>query len=297
MDKDLDEAKATGEDSYSADPVTAVGGPVKKRRGDAFVKPGPVQSGTPVETPQGDNNAGVHEALDQIFGDADLTEEFKTKTSTLFEAILYERTEDIREQLQEQFESDLTEQAESIAEEITDKLDMYLGYVVENWMKENEVALETDYRVHVAESILTNVRALVEDHNIEINESDIEAVNAMQEAVDDTNAKYNALVEEFIDIREEKEALERNITFNAMTENMITTDVARLATLAEGISYENLDDFAQKLAIIKESYFTKTGAYSQNQIELLDEETENTSNYLDPSIAAYVTSLNNTSHQ
>jgi len=105
------------------------------------------------------------------------------------------------------------------------------------------------------------------------------------------------LVEEFIDIREEKEALERNIAFNVMTENMITTDVARLATLAEGISYENLDDFAQKLAIIKESYFTKTGAYSQNQIELLDEETENTSNYLDPSIAAYVTSLNNTSHQ
>lgn len=298
MDKDLetnlDEAKATGTDAYqSADATTAAGGAVKKRKADLMKDAGPVQAGTPVTTPEGTNNAGFHEMIDAIFNGTDLSEDFKAKTTTIFEAALHEKAEAIRAELEEEFENELNEQVEAVVEELTDKLDAYLDYVVESWMQENEVALETGYKVQVAESILASVKAIVEDHDIEISEEELDAIAAMEEQVAQSEAKYNELFEALVAERNEKEELQKNAAIAALSEGMVATDAARFSTLAEGVSYESVEDFVAKLETIKESYFTESVARAEDQAEILEEEVEEVkAPAVDPSVAAYVASLN-----
>lgn len=296
LEKGLEEAKATGEDSMSTDPVTPAGGAVKKRKADAFKSDSTAQADNVekhVKTPQGSNNAGLHEMIEAIFGDADLSEDFKNKTTTLFEAALHEKVEAVRAELEEQFEADLSEQVEAIVEDLTDKVDSYLDYVVENWMKENEVALESGYKVEVAESIIAGLKSLVEDHNIEVADEDLEALAAMEEEVAQSTAKYNALFEELLAERAEKEELQKNAALSHFTEGMVATDAERFKVLAEGVSYESVDDFAKKLETIKESYFTEQVVRAEDQAEVLEEEVEEVkAPVLEPSVSAYVASLN-----
>jgi hypothetical protein len=290
-DMGLDEAKATGEESISADAITPAGGLPKKRRADAFRQAGDPQKGSEVVTPQGTNTGGLHEMLAAVFGDQDLSEDFVTKATTLWEAALHEQTVAITEQLAEEFEEELTEAIEDIAEQLTDKLDSYLDYVVENWMEENEVALETGYTVTVAESILSGLKALVEDHNLEVDESDIDVLGAMEEELEESNSKYNEVVEELIAIREEKEMLERELVFKSLSEGMVDSDAERFRVLAEGVSAENTDEFLGKLEVIKGNYFAETIARGVDQTEYLEEEVE-TPTPTSPTVAAYVASLN-----
>ena len=292
LDTNLDEAKATGENSYAADATAAAGGAVKKRKADLFKAAGEPQKGTPVVTPQGTNNAGLHEMIASIFEGSDLSEDFKAKTTTIFEAALHERVEAVRAELEEEFEVALTEQVEEVVEELTEKLDAYLDYVIENWMTENEVALETGYKVQVAESILNGLKALVEDHNLEIEEEELDAIVAMEEQVASTEAKYNELFEELLAERAEKEILQKNAAIAALSEGMVATDVERFKTLAEGVSYESVEDFVEKLETIRESYFSESVVRAEDHAEMLEEEVEEAKTpAVAPSVAAYVASL------
>lgn len=296
LEKGLEEAKATGENSMSTDPVTPAGGAVKKRKADAFKSDSTAQADDVekhVKTPQGSNNAGLHEMIDAIFGDAELSEDFKAKTTTIFEAALHERVEIVRAELEEQFEAELEEQVEAIVEDLTDKVDSYLDYVIENWMQENEVALESGYKVQVAESIIAGLKSLVEDHDIEIEESDVDAMEAMEEQVAEATAKYNELFEELLAERAEKEELQKNAALAYFTEGMVATDAERFKVLAEGVSYESVEDFTNKLETIKESYFTESVVRAEDQAEVLEEEVEEVKTpSMEPSVSAYVASLN-----
>lgn len=290
---DLEEMKATGENSENNDPVVGAGGPVKKRKADLMKEPGPVQAGTPVVTPQGTNNAGLHEMLTAVFGN-ELSEDFKGKAETLWEAALHERAEAVRAELEEQFEADLNEQVEAVVEEMTDKIDAYLDYVIENWLEENKVALETGYKVHVAESLLAGIKALVEDHNIEVEDSEIDVVAELEAELEESTQKYNELVESLIEERNAKEALERQIAFAEISEGMVATDAARFKVLSEGVEFEDVESFSRKLATIKESYFTESTVRAEDQAEMLEEETldESKAPAVDPTVAAYVATLN-----
>lgn len=292
LDKELDEAKATGEESYSADAVVGAGGAVKKRKADLSKAPGATQTGTPVVTPQGTNNDGLHEMIASLFGDSDLSEEFKQKTVTIFEAAVHEKVEAVRSELEEEFNLVLEEQTEAIVEELTAKLDSYLDYVVEGWMKENEVALEVGYKVNVAESLFANLKNIMVEHNLELDQEEVDAVAAMEEQVEEATAKYNQLFEELVAVREEKSTLEKNAAFAYFTEGMVDTDVERFKVLAEGISYDSLDTYADKLETIKESYFGSTIARAEDQSEILEEEVETAKpSSKNQAVAAYVASL------
>jgi len=290
----LEEKWATGEKSYAADPVTGAGGPVKKRLADKFQddatgKPEDIEKN--VKTPMGSNDTGLKEMIASLFDGTDLSEDFKSKTTTIFEAAIHERVEAVRAELEEEFEAALEEQTEAVIEELTDKLDSYLDYVIENWMAENEVALETGYKVQVAESILNGLKALVEDHDLEIEEGEADAIAAMEEQVAETEAKYNELFEALIAERAEKEELQKNVAFAALSEGMVATDVARFQTLAEGVSYESVEDFVAKLETIKESYFTESVARGEDHAEVLEEEVDEKAPAVNPAVAAYVASL------
>jgi hypothetical protein len=294
MDENLNEKKATGEESYSADPVVGAGGPVKNNLADVKKKVNPVADDIEknVKTPMGTNNAGLHEAIAALFGDTDLSEDFKAKTVTIFEAAVHEKVEEARTAIAEEFEAVLAEQTEAIVEDLTTKLDAYLDYVVENWMEENEVALETGFKVQVAESLFDGLKSLMSEHNIEVDEETVDVVAAMEEQVAESNAKYNDLFEEMLALREETEMLQKNAALVAFSEGMVATDAERLKVLAESVSHESVEEFVAKLETIKESYFSESVARAEDQSDLLEEEVEEVKRpVVTGAVAAYVASL------
>lgn len=294
----LEEMKASGGDpSENMEPTTAAGGDAasKKRLGDVkkSVDPKADEIEDDVKTPQGTNTTGIKEAFEGLFEDTDLSEEFKTKTLAVFEAAVHERVLAETTALEEKFEADLTEQAELIAEDMEAKLNSYLDYVVENWMEENEVAIESAFKVEVAESLMSGIATLMSEHNLEISESDLDTIAEKDKALEESTDKYNDLFEEMIAIREEKETLEREIKFFEISEGLTDTQVDKLATLVEGVSFESVDEYAQKVAAIKDNYFKESVNVNVDETEFLEEQVEEEAARpaIDPSVARYAESL------
>lgn len=293
LENKLDEAKATGEDSMSADAVTPAGGEPKMRKGDVKTKVNPKADEVEddVKTPQGSNNEGLKESVfGQILEGEDLSEEFKTKVEAVFEATIVEKTGQIHDELSEQFEAQLAETVESITQDMVEKLDSYLDYVVENWLVENEVAVESAIKVEVAESLLDSLKGLVEQHNIEIDDEQVDAIAELENRLDEQEAKYNEMVEQMIAIKEEKETLEREIVFAEVSEELTDTQADKLSVLAESISHDSISEYTKKLLAIKESYFAESVTSEKtDEAEMLEEETESNDGVkiLDESIARY----------
>jgi len=293
---DLDEAKATGEDSVAADPVTPAGGAVKKRKGDVKKAADPKADNIEddVKTPQGSNDEGLKEAVERLFEGTELSEDFKTQTVAIFEAAVQEKVVAERATLEEKFESDLQEQVEASVDELVEKVDQYLDYVVESWMEDNKVSVESNIKVEVAESLLTSIKGLVIEHNMEIDDEQVDVVADLEAKLEESTSKYNDIVEQMIEVREAKEKADIDIAFKTISEDLTDTQVEKLRVLSEGVSYESVDEFTSKMEAIKTSYFAEQAPapVQEDETDLLQEETaEEAKPVIDPSMARYAESL------
>lgn len=293
---DLDEAKATGEDSVAADPVTPAGGAVKKRKGDVKKAADPKADNIEddVKTPQGSNDEGLKEAVERLFEGTELSEDFKTQTVAIFEAAVQEKVIAEKASLEEKFESDLQEQVNTTVDELVEKVDQYLDYVVESWMEDNKVEVESNIKVEVAESLLTSIKGLVIEHNMEIDDEQIDVVAELEAKLEESTSKYNDIVEQMIEIREAKEKADLDIAFKTISEDLTDTQVEKLRVLSEGVSYESVEEFTTKMEAIKTSYFAEQtpAPVQEDETDLLQEETaEEAKPALDPSMARYAESL------
>ena len=108
--------------------------------------------------PKLNNPGGLGEDVAAIFQGANLSEEFKDKATTIFEAAVHARTIEYKAQLDEQYEAQLAEAVEAVADELTEKVNSYLNYVVEQWVEDNQLAIESGLRAEVMESFLAGMR-------------------------------------------------------------------------------------------------------------------------------------------
>lgn len=302
VDHDLEEAKATGENSVAADATTPAGGAPKKRPADkAAAAEKPHKQGSSDEkTPMGTNNVGMKEGIDALFDGEELSEEFKEKTVTIFEAAINERVEAHKAQLEEKFEADLQEQTEIVVSELVEKVDSYLDYVVSEWIEENQVTIESNFKVEVAESLMDSIVGLVKEHNIAMDEETIDVVKAAEEAQAEITEKYNVVVEELMEAKKQIEDSQRDAAFTVACEGLADTQVEKLRVLAEGVTFTGSDEFSRKLNIIKESYFKEEPAKGEDLTEqLLEEhvEDEKVEVALDPTMNMYVSALQRTSNK
>jgi len=296
--------KVVNQQYQVADPVTPAGGegtsrPQDKKQGDA--KADEIEDD--VKTPQGtaDKKAparhadkNMKESIEMLFDGSDLSEDFKQRTVAVFEAAVHEKTVQIQEELEAKFEEDLAEQVELAVEDIVEKVDSYLDYVVEEWVKENELAIESGIKVSVAESIMEDLTKLVSSHNLEIDEEEISIHEELASQLEEANQKYNEIFEELLEMRAERHALELEVAFQEVVEDLTDTQADKLRVLSEGLSYETVEEFAEKLVTIRDSYFAESAPapVSEDETEVLQEESEEQSTkYTDPSVAAYVDAL------
>lgn len=199
-----------------------------------------------------------------------LSEEFSSKAAVLFEAAVSAkvavRTAEIEEELREENEAAV----EAATEKLVEKLDAYLDLVVEEWLAKNEVAIESTARAALAEEFITDLREVFLTHNVDIPESKVDAVEELSERVEELDALLSSALVENAKISEALESVLRDKMVEEASEGLTKMDAARLATLAEGVEFENLEQFGEKLSVLRES-ISKKGARPSSSTVQLDE--------------------------
>ena len=239
----------------------------------------------------------VKEDIEAIVNGEDLSEDFKTKASTIFEAavsakVLSEVNQRIDE-LETNYKKEITDAKEEHLSTVTEKVDGYLNYVVEEWMKENELAVEKGIRSELVEDFMTGLKNLFTEHYIDIPEEKVDLVDDLFEKVEELEQKLDESINTSVDIKKELAEYKKAETLREVSEDLADTEKEKLGKLADGIDFEDKSQYSEKLEVIKENYFPK------QQSETITEELENTEveeqdsseSSTDPVMKRYVSSL------
>lgn len=211
--------------------------------------------------------------MDAMFNGEELSEDFKSKASTIFETALNERVQAIESEIKAEYDNRLLEQTETMKTELTQQLDSYLSYVVEEWMTENKLAVEKGLRTEIAEEFIEGLRGLFLQHNIEVPQGKTDLLDEMAEKVEALTASLNEEINKSLEMKNKIAELERKELVASMSEGLADTDKDRFLKLAEGVGFENNNEYRTKLETIRESYFGNSGK-SFLQEEVKDDMTE-----------------------
>ena len=232
----------------------------------------------------------VKEDIDALVEGEELSEEFKTKASTIFEAAVHQKVMEIAtkktEDLEKEYQSDLQEEIVSFRDELTEKVDGYLNYVVEEWMKENELALDSSLKSELTEEFMGGLKTLFTEHYIEVPDEKVDIVESLYDKVEELEEKLNSQIDDNVKVTGELNEYRKNKILEEVCDDLADTQSEKMKTLVEGVSYEDdADDFENKVKTIKESYFpnqTKQDAnVEQESDDTPTEETPEMSNIME----------------
>ena len=195
--------------------------------------------------------------VDALVAGEDLSEEFRERAVTIFEAVVTEKVNAEVAQIQEAFESTLTEEVEGIKTELAEKVDNYLSYVAENWMKENELQIEHGIKNEISESFFDGLKNLFMEHNMTVPEEKFNLLDGMVGELDEMEAKLNEQIDTNVLLNKRIGHYTKMEIVNECAAGLAETQKEKLASLAEGVEFETEEDFRKKIETIKESYFTR----------------------------------------
>jgi len=197
------------------------------------------------------------EDVDALVAGEELSEEFRAKAATIFEAAVTAKVNAEVAALQEAFESTLTEEVEKIQTELAEKVDDYLTYAAEQWMKENALQIEHGIKTEMAESFFNGLKGLFLEHNFTVPEEKFNLLDGMVEELDEMEAKLNEQIDTNITLNKRIGEFVKMEIVNECAVGLAETQKEKLASLAEGVEFETEADFRKKIETIKESYFTR----------------------------------------
>jgi len=202
----------------------------------------------------------VKEDIDALVQGEELSEEFKQKAATIFEAAVHQKVMEVAsakiEELETEYQNNLQEEIVVFREELTDKVDGYLNYVIEEWMKDNELALESSLKSEITEEFITGLKNLFTEHYIEVPDEKIDIVESLFDKVEELEGKFNSQLSENIKVKEELNEYRKNKILEEVCDDLADTQSEKMKELVEGVSYEeDADDFESKVKTIRESYF------------------------------------------
>jgi len=195
----------------------------------------------------------VKEDIDALFSGQELSEDFKTSAATLFEAHLNERTRQIEEEVHAQYETLLEQHTVAVTEELVERIDDYLNYVVEEWMQENRLAVEQGLRTEITENFIGNLRSLFAESYIEVPEEKLDLFESTVEEVENLDGELQSQVEKNMELTEEVEQLKCEIVFREISEGLTDTEVEKLRRLAEDLEFDTVEQFAEKISVLREN--------------------------------------------
>ena len=197
----------------------------------------------------------VDEDVAALIDGEELSEEFKTKAATIFEAAVKSKIAKIRKQIREENKKEQDERIVSMQEEMTDNMDKYLSYATKEWMEENKLSVETGVRNEVTESFITGLKKLFEEHYIDVPEEKEDVFESLVVEVAELEEKLDAQTEKHMDTVKELNKYKATHIFKTVSEGMVDTDVEKFKELTEDVDYDTDEQYAEKLNVIKNSYF------------------------------------------
>ena len=197
----------------------------------------------------------VDEDVAALVDGEELSEEFKTKAATIFEAAVKSKISKIRKQIREEAKQEQDERIESIQEEMTGKMDDYLNYATKEWMSENKLAVETGVRNEVTESFIVGLKKLFVEHYIDVPEEKEDVFESLVVEVKELEEKLDEQTEKHMDTVKELNTYKAASIFKTVSEGMVDTDVEKFTELTEDVDYDTDEQYAEKLNVIKNSYF------------------------------------------
>ena len=229
-----------------------------------------------------------------VNGEGDLSEEFKRKAATVFEAAVKSkiRTEIVR--LENEYEEKLKEDVQSATEEMTDKVDTYLNYVTEEWMKENELAIERGLKGEIAEDFISGLKQLFEDHYIDIPDEKYDVLEAQSEKISELESKLSETIERNVSLKDNNASLVKEQVISEVSEDLADTEIEKFKSLVDDVDYADEESYREKLGTLKESYFPKTPI--SESTETVDDVETGTAQDIDltPSMDAYMSAIGRT---
>jgi uncharacterized coiled-coil protein SlyX len=236
---------------------------------------------------------GVKEDVDALLNGEDLSEEFKQKAETIFEAAVMNRVKAEVARLEEEFEAKLQESVAQNVEGLVEQVDGYLGYVAEQWIAQNEIALERGMKSEILEGFVNGLKGLFEEHYIDVPEERFDVLGEMEQRLEELEAKLNEQVATNIELSKTLAEAKRGEIVKTVSEGLTDTQAEKFMGLVEELSYEDAETFETKVKTIRENYFTTkatagvTSVVTDAPVEALTE-----SKKLDPVMSAYLSALN-----
>ena len=249
------------------------------------------------EDDQKAKDVDVKEHIDALTsGESDLSEEFKQKAATIFEAAITSKVKAISEEMQADYNKKFDEEVSKAKTDLVEKVDAYMNYVVNEWMKENELAIERGIKGEIAEDFINGLKKLFEDHYIDVPDEKYDVLEDQASKIEELEKKLNEQISKNVEMNKENSSLKRTDIIAEVASDLADTSKEKFAKLTEEVEYSNADDFKKKCETIKESYFgNKKEANSDSEVDnaVADNQGVNTED-LSNAMAAYTTAISKT---
>lgn len=236
----------------------------------------------------------VKEDMEALFNGEELSEEFKTKAETIFEAAVMTRVKSEVARIEEEFEAKLAEQVAQNTEGLVEQVDGYLGYIAEQWIAQNEIALERGMKSEILEGFVSGLKDLFEEHYIDVPEERYDVLGEMESKISELEEKLNEQVAANVEMSKVISEQKRQSIVDDLSEGLTDTETEKFMSLVEELSYEDADSFETKVKTIRENYFTTKGSAEVKSVVTdapVETLTEETTKKVDPAMAAYLSIL------
>jgi len=234
----------------------------------------------------------VEDDLNALIQGEELSEEFREKAATIFEAAINSKVKGIQEELTASYEEKLVEEVASIKEELKDRVDSYLEYVADEWIAENQLAVESGLKEEMTESFISGMKSLFEEHYVTIPEEKYDVIESMVDKLDEMEGKLNEQIEKNIALNKRLAESVSDVVFAEVTDGLAQTQKDKLAGLVDNVEFESETAYREKLNTLRESYFP-TKVAQRNTAENLTEEAGSTdyTSSVSPTMEAYLKTL------
>ena len=213
----------------------------------------------------------IEEDVNALLGGEDLSEDFKAKAKTIFEAAINTKVAEVKEALEAQYQEQLADHLVEATEELKERVDSYLEYVADEWVNENELAIEQGLKTEMTESFLEGMKGLFEEHYVSIPEDKYDVLESMVEKLDDMETKLNEQIEKNVGLNKRLAESVADHILDHVSEGLAQTQKEKLASLSESVEFESEEEYREKLETLKESYFSSKPQSSSAKTETLSE--------------------------
>lgn len=214
----------------------------------------------------------------------DLSEDFKSKAKTILEAAVTSKLQEEYAKLEEQFETRLAEQVETVKKELAEEVTGTINYAINNWLEENQVNIDRGVRNEITEDFIAGLKNLFQEHYISVPDDKVDVLEGMADELREMETRLNEQIERNVELNNRLAESTKVVILNQVSEGLADTQKEKLASLAEGVTFESVEKFAEAVKTLKESYFPQSVAKEVSDETPVDGD-------VTPAMAAYLNAI------